>query len=56
MELSSLGEHLNQCQEQRGPLFALRCMADALDGFLGPRFVTSVIAVALLGVTAAVLV
>ncbi len=40
----ALGEHLGACQRLRGPLFALRCSADALRGFVGARLVTSLLA------------
>lgn len=55
LELSALGDHLGRCQTGRGPLFALRCAADATHGLVAPRFVTTlVVAVAVL-LSAAVL-
>ncbi len=35
-----LVEHLRQCAFARGPMHRLRCIAEALDAFLAPRFVT----------------
>lgn len=35
-----LVEHLRQCAFARGPMHRLRCVAEALDAFLAPRFVT----------------
>jgi hypothetical protein len=48
VELSALGEHLGQCQGQRGPLFSLHCLAEATHGLLASRFVTTLVGVALL--------
>ena len=48
MELSALGEHLDTCHGERGRLFGLRCKADVVRGFVATRFVTSLLAVALL--------
>ena len=48
VELSALGEHLGQCQGQRGRLFSLRCLAEATHGVLASRFVTTLVGVALL--------
>lgn len=45
MELSALGEHFNHCQCSRGRLFALRCAADAVHGFVVTRFVTTLVVV-----------
>ncbi len=37
-----LGDHLRQCAAfARGPLHRLRYVAEALDDFLAPRFVTT---------------
>ena len=47
-ELSALGEHLGRCQTGRGPLFALRCAADATHGLVASRFVTTLVVVAAL--------
>lgn len=48
LELSALGDHFGRCQTQRGPLFALRCAADATHGLVAPRFVTTLVVVAAL--------
>jgi hypothetical protein len=48
MELSALGEHLESCNGSRGPLFALRCAGERLDGFVTGRFVTTLVVVTLL--------
>ncbi len=48
VELSALGEHLGQCQGQRGRLFSLQCMAEATHGLLASRFVTTLVGIALL--------
>jgi hypothetical protein len=48
LDLSSLGAHLDQCQGQRGRLFTLHCLAEATHGVLASRFVTTLVAVALL--------
>jgi hypothetical protein len=55
LELSALGEHLGRCQTGRGPLFALRCAADATHGLVAPRFVTTLVVVAALLAAAALL-
>ena len=47
MDLSALGAHVDRCNGSRGRMFALRCAADALFGFLAPRFVTTLVVVAL---------
>ena len=41
MELSALGEHLNVCRSTSGRLFALRCAAEKMNGFVAGRFVTT---------------
>lgn len=43
LELSALGEHLDRCQTGRGPLFSLRCAADATHGLMAPRVVTTLV-------------
>ena len=48
MELSALGEHLGHCRESHGRLFALRCLAESMNGFVSARFVTTVVVVAML--------
>ena len=47
MELSALGAHVDRCNGSRGPWFRLQCAADAMIGFLAPRFVTTAVIVAL---------
>ena len=49
-----LREHLRQCALVRSPLHRLQCAADALEAFLAPRFVTSLVlitALVLVGVS-----
>lgn len=48
MELSSLGDHLGICKSPNGHWFALHCAGEAMRGFVASRFVTTVVAVALL--------
>jgi len=48
MELSALGEHLHLCRSLSGRLFVLRCGAEAVQGFVAARFVTTVVVLALL--------
>lgn len=48
LELSALGEHLGRCQTGRGPLFSLRCAADATHGLVATRFVTTLVVLAAL--------
>jgi hypothetical protein len=48
MELSALGEHLNHCRTAHRRLFAVRCAADVVNGFVSARFVTSVLVLAIL--------
>ena len=47
MDLSALGAHVDHCNGSRERMFALRCAADAMFGFLAPRFVTTLVVVAL---------
>ena len=47
MELSALGNHLNLCQGARGRLFTLHCAAEIMNRFVAPRFVTTLVVVAL---------
>ena len=47
MELTALGAHVDHCNGSRGRMFRLRCAADELVGFLAPRFVTTIVIVAL---------
>ena len=44
-EISALGDHVGHCNGSRGRMFALRCAADALAGFIAPRFVTTLVVV-----------
>jgi hypothetical protein len=46
MDLSALGAHVDRCNGSRGRMFGLRCAADALSGFLAPRVVTTLVALA----------
>jgi hypothetical protein len=48
IELSALGEHLHNCQGLQGRLFALRCAAETMNGFVSARFVTTLVVVALM--------
>ena len=48
LELSVLEDHLKLCRRSCGRLFALQCMFEALDGFVAARFVTTLMAVALM--------
>lgn len=43
MELSALGEHLLLCRSLSGRLFVLRCAAEAVQGFVAARFVTTLV-------------
>jgi hypothetical protein len=45
MELSALGAHIDRCNGSRGRMFGLRCVADAIHGFVAPRFVTTLIVI-----------
>ena len=47
MELSALRNHLNLCQGARGRLFTLHCIAEIMNRFVAPRFVTTLVVVAL---------
>jgi hypothetical protein len=42
-DLSTLGAHVHRCNGLRGRMFALRCAADSLAGFLAPRIVTTLV-------------
>ena len=46
-DLSALGAHVDRCNGLRGPMFGLRCAADTLSGFLAPRIVTTLVAIAI---------
>jgi hypothetical protein len=45
-DLTTLGDHLHVCQGMSGRLFALRCGADAVGGFVAARCVTTLMVVA----------
>ena len=51
-ELAELGEHLRLCQQRRGTLFKAGDAADMLNGFLAPRFVSTLVIVVVLTVAA----
>ena len=40
-ELTLLREHMRNCAALRSPMYRLQCVAEAVDGFLAPRFVTT---------------
>lgn len=48
MELSALGEHFELCRSLSGRLFVLRCAAEAVQGFLAARFVTTLVVLVLI--------
>jgi hypothetical protein len=48
-ELSELSEHLDRCRRLRGRLFPALCLSDSVNRFLAPRFMTTLVAIALLG-------
>ena len=41
MELSALGDHLDLCRGLRGRLFAARCRAEVVHGFVASHLVTT---------------
>jgi hypothetical protein len=47
-EASVLGEHLHYCKRPYGRLYGVVCAADAMHGFAATRFVTTLVAAALL--------
>ncbi len=52
MELSVLGAHMTACKTLKGPLFAARCTAEAMHGFVAGRMVTTlVVATLLIGIS-----
>lgn len=56
MELSALVSHIDRCIGARGRLFELQCAADAVQGFVAPRIVTTALAFAIaLGIIALLL-
>ena len=44
-DLHALGQHLHLCQGHSGRIFALRCGANVVHGFVAERLVTSLAAV-----------
>lgn len=48
MELFALGEHLNHCRGAHRRLFAMRCVAESVNGFISARIVTSMFIFAVL--------
>jgi hypothetical protein len=48
MELSSLGDHLDLCRGQRGRMFAARCRAEVVRGFVTSHLVTTALGAAVL--------
>lgn len=48
MELSALGDHLDDCRKTQGRWFSLRCIADGLHQFMASRFVTTLFVVTVL--------
>jgi hypothetical protein len=51
MELTALGQHLDLCAGSRGRWFKVQCVAEAMNGFIAPRLVTTLVIVTLLLVT-----
>ena len=53
MELSALGDHMDDCRKTQGGWFLLRCFADGLHQFMASRFVTTLfVATVLMGAAA----
>lgn len=48
IELALLGSHLTGCKASHGRLLAMQFIAQTLHGFVAPRFVTTVVVIALL--------
>ena len=48
VELAELGDHLNGCKSTHSRLFALRCVAEDTNGFVSTRFITTLVAAAVL--------
>jgi len=46
VELSALGAHLGRCQQSRGRLFKLQCLAEAAHGAVSARMITTLVALA----------
>ena len=49
LEMFDLREHLQRCGRLRGRLFAAKCWLESVDRFLAPRFMTTMVVLALLG-------
>ena len=45
LDLNTLGQHLHLCQGSSGRIFALRCGADSVHGFVASRLVSSLVVV-----------
>jgi hypothetical protein len=43
LDIALLHDHLRCCMQLRGPLHRLRAAAEAVDEFLAPRFVTTLV-------------
>lgn len=48
MEFSALGAHMAACKTLTGRMFAARCAAEAMHGFVASRIVTTLVVAALL--------
>jgi hypothetical protein len=48
MELSALADHLDECRDSRGALFALTSLLESASAFLAPRIVSLLITAVLL--------
>lgn len=44
-DLSLLGAHFAHCNGCKSRWFAIRCAVDALDSFVAPRFITTVLVI-----------
>lgn len=47
-DFSELGEHLGSCLALQGRMFKLRCIFDVMHNFVAARFVTTLVAFAML--------
>jgi len=43
-DLSALGAHYQRCNGCKGRWFSVQCAVEAVHGFVGPRFVTTLFA------------
>lgn len=48
MELSALEDHLGHCRGTNGRLYALGCLAERMNGYVTPRFFTTLVVIGLL--------